>query len=327
MKYFNLMNISLAQIMMFLTAANLENFSKAALQLNLTQPTVSKGISTLENELGIQLFERSRSHKVKLTESGFIFHQYCQGMIADLSQAISDAQRKADGSPICLNVGANKDACNEAHLLDISKRFDQEVAKGQNRSLDFSVDLMSCEELIQRIRSRKLDAAIICSREITDRDRDSFHVEPLISSSFVAFIHASNPLYNRDSVTLADVAYQPLILLQPYNTSNTHATNMVHMLASHGYNARVGIYANNSESMVFSLCLGQGIILADEFFRIPDHTDIKAFRIHEAEMGSECNGLSVIYAKDNDSPFLRDFVRICKDYFQNDYVCPFPLYG
>ena len=59
------------QLNIFLAAAELENFSEAARQLNLSQPSVSAQIRSLERLLGTQLFHRSGRH-ISLTEAGQI---------------------------------------------------------------------------------------------------------------------------------------------------------------------------------------------------------------------------------------------------------------
>lgn len=55
----------------FLAIAREENFTKAAQQLHITQPTLSRQIARLEEELGVELFIRS-NHNIILTEDGMI---------------------------------------------------------------------------------------------------------------------------------------------------------------------------------------------------------------------------------------------------------------
>ncbi|MGN1123685.1 MAG: LysR family transcriptional regulator, partial [Eubacterium sp.] len=55
----------------FLAIAREESFTKAAQQLHITQPTLSRQIAQLEEELGVELFVRS-NHNIILTEDGMI---------------------------------------------------------------------------------------------------------------------------------------------------------------------------------------------------------------------------------------------------------------
>lgn len=67
------------QLQKFLVVAKEENFSKAAIQLNMTQPSLSQTIKRLEDELGYQLFERD-GKKIRLNESGKLFLQTVEDM-------------------------------------------------------------------------------------------------------------------------------------------------------------------------------------------------------------------------------------------------------
>ncbi|MDE7128161.1 MAG: LysR family transcriptional regulator, partial [Bacteroidales bacterium] len=61
--------MELRQLRYFVKAAGTLNFSEAAKSLYVTQSTLSQQIRQLENELGVQLFERN-SHEVSLTDAG-----------------------------------------------------------------------------------------------------------------------------------------------------------------------------------------------------------------------------------------------------------------
>ena len=64
----------------FLTVAREENITLAANLLHLTQPTLSRQIQDLEEELGHKLFQR-KSHRVCLTEDGYRFRQRAEEIV------------------------------------------------------------------------------------------------------------------------------------------------------------------------------------------------------------------------------------------------------
>ena len=64
----------------FLMVAREENITKAAELLHITQPTLSRQLIQLEDELGVQLFER-KQHSIELTSEGMLFRQRAQEMI------------------------------------------------------------------------------------------------------------------------------------------------------------------------------------------------------------------------------------------------------
>ena len=69
--------MTIFQIECFLAVAEHLNFAKAATQLNVSQPAITRQIHTLEAELGTQLFIRS-TRMVRLTENGRIFQSDAQ---------------------------------------------------------------------------------------------------------------------------------------------------------------------------------------------------------------------------------------------------------
>ena len=75
----------------FLTVAKEQNFTKAAEQLNITQPTLSRQLAALEEELGTALFIRG-SRSITLTESGILLKRRALEII-DLEEKMLDELR------------------------------------------------------------------------------------------------------------------------------------------------------------------------------------------------------------------------------------------
>ncbi len=67
----------------FVTVVQAGSFSKAALKLGVSKSHVSKKITQLEQDLGIQLLRRS-TRKLVLTEIGVIYHQRCKKFLDDI---------------------------------------------------------------------------------------------------------------------------------------------------------------------------------------------------------------------------------------------------
>ena len=97
------------QLECFLEVANCLNFSRAAERLNITQPAVSHQIHTLENELGVKLFQRT-SKSVRLTQEGYLFTEYA-GEILRLSNLSRARMKESRGeAPLRLVIGCRNAA-------------------------------------------------------------------------------------------------------------------------------------------------------------------------------------------------------------------------
>ncbi|MFQ9749348.1 MAG: LysR family transcriptional regulator [Anaerobutyricum soehngenii] len=88
--------MNLFHLRYFETLARTEHYSKAAEILSITQPSLSYAISTLESELGIQLFEK-RGRNIVLTKYGKAFYSNVKEILASLDNAVRDIKLVANG--------------------------------------------------------------------------------------------------------------------------------------------------------------------------------------------------------------------------------------
>ena len=77
----------------FLLVAREENITKAANLLHLTQPTLSRQLMQLEEELGVQLFRRSK-HRIVLTEDGMLLRRRAEEIVALADKTKDDLQHR-----------------------------------------------------------------------------------------------------------------------------------------------------------------------------------------------------------------------------------------
>jgi len=86
--------VTLHQLRLFHTVARLGNFSRAAQELGISQPSVSIQIGDLERSLGVDLFEQ-RGKRVHLTEAGRLLDHYAERILALVDEAGAALRRAA----------------------------------------------------------------------------------------------------------------------------------------------------------------------------------------------------------------------------------------
>ncbi|KFG90830.1 putative LysR family transcriptional regulator [Sphingobium herbicidovorans NBRC 16415] len=96
--------IAIRQLRYFLAVAETKSFSKAAAKINVTQPPISRQVSALEAELGIQLLDRASSG-ARLTAAGEVFAAGARTILETLDETCQNAQRVAQGNLGALSVG------------------------------------------------------------------------------------------------------------------------------------------------------------------------------------------------------------------------------
>jgi DNA-binding transcriptional LysR family regulator len=91
----------------FLAIAREENITRAAQQLHVTQPTLSRQIAQLEEELGVKLFVRS-NHNIILTEDGMLLKRRAQELLALADKTKQDFLHKKENLEGVISIGCGE---------------------------------------------------------------------------------------------------------------------------------------------------------------------------------------------------------------------------
>ncbi|WP_346699005.1 LysR family transcriptional regulator [Catenibacillus scindens] len=105
----------------FYTVANTENISRAARQLFISQPSLSKALKKLESDLGVTLFTRS-SRGVRLTEEGKLLYDYVREAFTSLQQGEALIRRRQEQGVSHIRIGVSTTLCKYM-LLPYLKSF------------------------------------------------------------------------------------------------------------------------------------------------------------------------------------------------------------
>lgn len=96
--------MNLNQLIYFETLAQLEHVSRASEKLNIAQPSLSKAIANLEQELGVDLFEK-QGRNVVLTRQGKLYLDYVQKALKSLEEGRSALQRMQSELNLRIDIG------------------------------------------------------------------------------------------------------------------------------------------------------------------------------------------------------------------------------
>lgn len=147
------------QIECFLETGKHLSFTKAAQNLYLPQPAVSRYISTLEEELNVSLFLRENSRKISMTDEGRLYFNFFQRYRAELTNIRKTLANKTNALRIGYNIG-----------WDVSSFLPRVISECRNEMPDLkvSVECLSFRDLIQALDDKRLDA-IISTSDYVDR--------------------------------------------------------------------------------------------------------------------------------------------------------------
>lgn len=185
----------------FIEVARQKSFTKASQILHVSQPSISKVIKTLENELGVTLFERS-GRQIDLTDVGYAVFKRAQLVVSefnDLSNEIHDVVNIQHGQIIVglpPMIGAN-------FFPKILRRFKKHYPKVTIKLIE-----VGSKQIELDVKNGLLDIGVI-ALPISEEDIISFS---FLKEALQVVLPATHPLANRSSIELPELNDQNFIL-------------------------------------------------------------------------------------------------------------------
>jgi DNA-binding transcriptional LysR family regulator len=273
------MDLDLRKLRYFVTVADTLHFGRAAEQLHIAQPVLSRQIRALEHDLGTPLLTRD-SHGVTLTDAG--------------------RQLMADAGPLLGAADAARrrvtDAARSSRRLMIGFRAGIAVAPAvqqfARRHPDVIVDVQRIEADEQA--AMLLDGRIDLGYVRLPVDETGLRVVPLFTEPRVAVLPAGHRLAGKEEVTEADLAGEPLLW---QGDTSTQPTRRPHPNA--------GYLVRGVDETLEHVAAGRGIsFLARSATHFSTHPDIAYVPVRDLEPEQVCLAVSTSH----NSPVIDDFV-------------------
>lgn len=186
----------------FLMVAREENITHAAQLLHVTQPTLSRQIRDLEEELGVKLFERS-NHRIVLTQEGLLLRRRAQEIVdlAERTQRDFDHRDEEIGGEVSIGSGETR---SMSILAEILSSYRQRYPKVRYRFYSGNAD-----HIKERMENGTLDLGLLT--EPVDISRYEFLRVPVMEEWGV-LTREDSPLGGLESVRPADLAGRSLMV-------------------------------------------------------------------------------------------------------------------
>ncbi|MEU1301625.1 LysR family transcriptional regulator [Streptomyces shenzhenensis] len=188
------MDVELRHLRAFASVARHHSFSRAAEELLITQPALSRTIAQLEGKLSVRLLDRSSRH-VKLTDTGAEFLVHVERVLATLDQALAVVSHR-----VTLRLGFS-------WLLP--DPWAQQTVSRFEESTGASVDLTRTDDPLQALRQRSVDIALV--RGDVDVPRGA-RIMRLYNEPRIAVCSERCDLARLGHLDWTDVQYWPLVV-------------------------------------------------------------------------------------------------------------------
>ncbi|MCI8478323.1 MAG: LysR family transcriptional regulator [Oscillospiraceae bacterium] len=188
--------MNLSQLYYFSKLAELQHYTQAAQELYITQPTLSGAISSLEQELGIELFQK-RGRNVYLTKYGREFYHYVSSALQELDKGIEVAREHAGKMGGTVDIGCIHTIQGD-YLAQVIHAFIKE--KGHN--VTFNIHLAQTNAIINAVEREQWDVGF-CS--FVERAPEQLFFVPILHQQVVAVVRKDHPLAGEKSLSFAQL--------------------------------------------------------------------------------------------------------------------------
>ena len=191
----------------FLTVVREENITKAAEVLHITQPTLSRQIAQMEEEMGVRLFDRG-TRKISLTNEGMLLRRRAEEILELVDKTEKELTEQDETIAGTVSIGCG-DLAAVRRLPDLFRSFHERYP-----AVTFGLYTAAADHIRDRMDRGLTDIGMLLEPINLEKYE---YIRLANQEQWVAVMHPDSPLAKLDRVTPEDLRGQPLIL--PYRTN------------------------------------------------------------------------------------------------------------
>lgn len=234
----------------FLAVAEEQSITHAANYLHITQPTLSKQMMDLEEQLGKQLFIRGKK-KITLTEDGIYLRSRAQEIISLIKKTESDFRENEQSIAGNITIGCGEHRSSTA-IMQVIKTIQDDFP-----DIHFDFFSSNADTIIERLDKGLLDIGILLEPEISPRY--DYQKLPLYETWGILMRNDAN-LAKKETLFIEDLSGIPLI--RPSQSSNKQrfdalfSEHNIHLYTVATYNLIFNAGLMVESGMGYALCIG-----------------------------------------------------------------------
>jgi DNA-binding transcriptional LysR family regulator len=291
------MNVS--HLRCFALLAEELHMTRAAQRLNMAQPSLSRIIRGLEEELGFVLFDRSKKHQMILTPAGRAFYKGIAPLLLQYEQTVQAARKVNQGEGGELVVGYTGAAMFSV-LPAITLAF------RRYPTVDLILQDISTYPLrarLKALREHRLDVALLSPA----LNAPGIAHEYVCRASLVVALPASHPLASQCVISLADLANESWVRWPRPNNPPLYDAEIA-LCQQAGFEPRIVQTAHQPHSIISLVASGVGVALVTEWTAQGiTHPEVVYRPLCANNYYQE---LHALWDKNNPSVLLKTFIQV-----------------
>ncbi|MEV0321058.1 LysR family transcriptional regulator [Streptomyces sp. NPDC050658] len=273
--------MDLLQLRYFQAVARYEHISRAAEELRVAQPSVSRTIARLEAELGSPLFDR-QGRRIRLNQYGVIFLRHVDRALSELDDGRRAVREARD-------TGLGRVSVASETLLTVTPLLGS--FRGTYPRADVRLFQSTAEEMDRQLRAREVDFCV-ASQPLTGSHLESVE---LAREEVLLAVPYGHRLDGRESVTIREIADEPFVTTR---TGHWQRTLLDRLFAAEGLTPLVSCEGDEPGASQDMISAGLGIGLIPAVSRqAGTHTRVPVAWVHVAAPGCD-RVLTLVWNRD-----------------------------
>jgi DNA-binding transcriptional LysR family regulator len=291
--------MDLRHLRYFVAVAEALSFTKGAEKLRLAQPSLTRQVRDLEEEIGVRLLDRTKQ-KVSLTDEGRSFLADAKRVLNLAEEIVASVQRLSRREITALNIGYVANLFYD--LLPVT------LAAFQRSYPTVSINLfdMTCGDQFRSIEDGKIDLGFVGLREAIEQRGLQFRA--IASYKVVAALPKDNPVATKPVVKLKEL--EPMFFIGMSESSYPGYRNWLTGTCERvGFSPRVLQDADIERTVIQSVAAGLGVALLPEQVKKLPHESVVFRPLKPAVATESC----IAWKTENPSAALKAYVEIVSE--------------
>ena len=286
------------QLEYFAAVARTLSFTEAASEVFVSQPALSRGIVSLENELGVSLLNRNH-HTVTLTPAGTLLASELPELRKELDRVITLVRQTENGLMGRLNIGVLEEQQLDEVMQVTFNYFAQSLPL-----VEFTPVRMDGRELMDELSRNRLD--IIFSMDFGLSDNPDLEILQLDSVPFCMLVPPDHRMAGKNSCSLSDFQ-QDTIIIDEGQRLTGEAAFLQGCFHQAGISPNIKMASNIHTRLLWSES-GFGVSVFNASNRACSSTSVRAVPLNDVPNAR----LVLAWKKDSQNPSLRIFTHIAE---------------
>jgi DNA-binding transcriptional LysR family regulator len=285
----------------FVAVAEDLHFGRAAERLHITQPALSRQIQSLEAELDVQLFQRTK-RSVQLTIAGQTFLEEARQILCHAEQAIQTTRRVARGEIGQLRLSFTASALRSV-LPEMVRVF-----RDRYPDVQLTMNERCTHDQVIALQNHQVDVGFL----YLPVDEKLLTLQPIAEEVWIVALPKGHTLATQKHLTLSALANEAFIL-HPRQAGAAFYDQIIQLCERSGFYPNVVQEVETSQTRVGLVAAGMGITFVPEHLQNAGDTEV----IYRHLKGDAPKlQLAIARRRDNFSPVVQQFLQVIAELSQ-----------